>query len=111
MKTQIIILTVLFTFGLSSQMYSNETFDGNKKIKNKLGQYMYFPDFLKHKNTNTTVVVDFQVDKNGGIQINAIGGDPELQEFVVNQLSKISFKKDKNLIGKNFQYKLSFKKE
>lgn len=111
MKTQILILTVVLTFGFSTQMFSDNGFDGNKKIKNKIGQYMYFPDFLKHKKTSTTVLVDFTVNKSGDIQILSIDGDPELQEFVINQMSKISFKKDKTVVGKKFQYKLSFKKE
>lgn len=99
----------MFFSSITLSLYSNNKIDGDRKIKAKIGQYIYFPDFLKSNKKSTTVIVDFSIDKDGKLIINNINGDPKLHEFVVEQLNKIKFKKDTAIIGKNYLYKINFK--
>ncbi|MFH2142970.1 MAG: hypothetical protein ABIJ97_11140 [Bacteroidota bacterium] len=101
--TAILLIFCGFTF-------SSELYDGNqKKVTNKIGQYLNIPDFMKKEQISGSVLVEVTVTKEGKLIVNEIFGHPSMQEYVIAQISKIKMHPTKDMIGKTFQYKINFK--
>jgi molecular chaperone DnaK (HSP70) len=111
MKTIIkISAIVLLIFYANSGIFATSVNDGNqKKISNKIGQYLNVPDFLKSEKSQQAILVEVTVNKDGTLKVNEIYGEPSLQEYVTTQIKKIKMKPSAELTGKVFQYKINFK--
>ena len=102
------ILMVVF-FALSISLYGNSGIDGKqKKVKNKIGTYLNFPDFAKKENLKGTVMLNVSVNKTGKIDVNEIYGNPKFTDYVMGQIQKIKINPDKEIIGQDLLYKIIF---
>lgn len=112
MKTTSILLTSVFfcfTLGLFSATINNPT----GKQEGLFKQISNTVDYPQHVSMDkqATVTVRFEVADNGKIIVKEINGQPDFVTNVKAKLENFVVKKFKDLVGEDFYYRFSFKKD
>jgi len=105
----IAILLIMMTGFASSAKDNNKTTQKNG-LKTMLAKEVKYPAFAKEKYLEGNVFVQFTVNNEGKIEINAINYlDVELGDYVKECLGKIVVEKEDSTIGKTQVIKFEFK--
>lgn len=109
MKKIKFLTALLITICLTTNSFAGNDPDRNqKRIFNKIGQYLSFPDLLKKNSEQSFVFVEIFVGAEGQLFVTESCGNPDLQEYVTKQIEKIKMNSFENIQGQTFQYKIDF---
>ncbi|MBN2683435.1 MAG: hypothetical protein JXR58_13070 [Bacteroidales bacterium] len=109
MKTIKFLTALLFTFCLATNSFAGNNPNKNqKKIFNKIGQYLNFSNIENTKTDLSFVLVEIEIGPDGQLVVKESCGNPGLQDYVTTQIEKIRLSGSENIIGQTFQYKIEF---
>ena len=105
----IAIVVVIMTGFATYAKGNNKTVQKNE-LKSMLAKEVTYPSFATENFQERSVLVQFTVNEEGKIEINAMNYfDVELGEYVKKCLGKIAVEKDDISIGKTQAIKFDFK--
>ncbi|MFZ4413155.1 MAG: hypothetical protein ACOYOV_08735 [Bacteroidales bacterium] len=105
-----IVLVIIIMSGFTTYAKDNNKTAQKNDLKTILAKEVKFPNFAVEKFQEGSVLVQFTVNTEGKIEINAINYlDVELGEHVKECLKKVVVEKDDISVGKTQAIKFDFK--
>jgi hypothetical protein len=110
---KIILLAIATMFLLTfSFAENNPTVENNNKVLNVITKLLQYPLSAKDNLIEGYVLLSFNVDENGIVQVNQIySNKAELKEYVQKELNKLVIEDLVNIPDQTYEMKVVFKLE
>jgi hypothetical protein len=109
MKTiKILTAIVVLTLTTSNVFADSIPYSDQKKIINKIGRHLDFPQDQSSVDNSSFVLIEFVINKDGSLTVTELCGKEELKDYVTGRIENIKIDPDLNLAGKTLQYRIEF---